>query len=49
MLYQHIVHPPTLFAHADIYAMTFEHTGERLKGELAPLVGVEYLRCSKAL
>ena len=46
---EHVVHPSALAIHADRDGVTLEHVGERVRGELAPLVGIEDLRRLKAL
>ena len=46
---EHVVHPSALAIHADRNGVALEHVGERLTGELGPLVGIEDLRRFKAL
>ena len=42
--HKHIINPPSLAIHADADIVPLKHTGELFTGELAALVGVEYLR-----
>ena len=46
---EHVVHPSALAIHAYRNGVALEHVGERLTGELGPLVGIEDLRRFKAL
>ena len=42
---EHVVHPAALAVHADFDIVLFENVREIIRGKLAPLVGIEYLRC----